>query len=653
MFFSNNPLKVFIFLFFFPAGVYSQNIPQPVAKPDPPVRIYQEVFDEIKKQNWTFAKVLADEYNNNTLSSYIRWLDITRPGSKHDFKSLKKFYYNHKDWPKIEIIKKKIESSINSSSDTKEVLDWYIENNPITVKGSIDYMEFRSKKGILDNKKEVIKDIWINKNLTYKQQKYFIGKYSNYWNATDNWERFDRLLWEGKNWSALKTLRRIKGDYRTLGNARIALSNRAGNVSELIRKVPKKLIDEPGLIYERMRWRRKAKLPSAADFLINPPDSIKNYRRWWINSRIVIRREINKKNYNLAYKLLKNHKIPLNIKSGIEAEWLSGWVAINFIKNKENALKHFKNVFNNAKTNYTKSNAAYWIGEILKQNKKFQESKEWFRISAKTEKSFYGNYSRIMLKNFQTKEEDILKEKPEKIDHLLKVVEILSKANQEKRAFPFLKKAFELCSNLQEKNFILEFSSQLKNKNFVVRLSKLDLNVSSSFSHPTILDLIPSRFKKNKNDLALIHSIILQESAFKVSAKSHAGARGLMQLMPFTAKRVASSMNLKYFRKALTRNPQYNILLGTTYIKSLLERFNNSLPLALAGYNAGPARVNIWLKRYGDPRKGKISYVNWIESIPIYETRNYVKRVIGNYNIYSKKFNADDIKDNFLLAKMI
>ena len=123
--------------------------------------------------------------------------------------------------------------------------------------------------------------------------------------------------------------------------------------------------------------------------------------------------------------------------------------------------------------------------------------------------------------------------------------------------------------------------------------------------------------------------------------------------MPFTAKRVASSMNLKYYRKALTRNPQYNILLGTTYIKSLLERFNNSLPLALAGYNAGPARVNIWLKRYGDPRKGKISYVNWIESIPIYETRNYVKRVIGNYNIYSKKFNADDIKDNFLLAKMI
>ena len=150
---------------------------------------------------------------------------------------------------------------------------------------------------------------------------------------------------------------------------------------------------------------------------------------------------------------------------------------------------------------------------------------------------------------------------------------------------------------------------------------------------------IPFQFQSPK-ELALIHAIILQESAFKVNAYSHAGARGLMQLMPYTAKVVAKNIKVKYYKKALTKNPNYNILLGSTYIKQLLERFENSLPLALAGYNAGPGRVKIWIKRYGDPRKNQISYENWIESIPIYETRNYIKKVMSNFRVYKHVFNV-------------
>ena len=149
---------------------------------------------------------------------------------------------------------------------------------------------------------------------------------------------------------------------------------------------------------------------------------------------------------------------------------------------------------------------------------------------------------------------------------------------------------------------------------------------------------VPQKFQ-NKMDLILIHSIIKQESAFMINAKSHAGARGLMQLMPFTARKVAQNLNIKYYKYALTTNPEYNILLGTTYIKSLLKKFEGSLPLALAGYNAGPRRVEIWIKRYGNPLKNQISMIDWIESIPIYETRNYVKKVITNYRVYKSIFN--------------
>ena len=183
-------------------------------------------------------------------------------------------------------------------------------------------------------------------------------------------------------------------------------------------------------------------------------------------------------------------------------------------------------------------------------------------------------------------------------------------------------------------------ANNLDEKSIITKLSRKLQTPSFDFSYPLIEKYIPGKFKNSKSTMALIHAITHQESNFRINAYSSAGARGLMQLMPFTAKKVAKDLKIKYFKKALTRNPQYNIILGTTYINQMLKRFDNSLPMALAAYNAGPGRVKIWNKRYGDPRNGEISYVNWIESIPISETRYYVKKVISNLRIYQKKYNV-------------
>ena len=129
---------------------------------------------------------------------------------------------------------------------------------------------------------------------------------------------------------------------------------------------------------------------------------------------------------------------------------------------------------------------------------------------------------------------------------------------------------------------------------------------------------------------------IKQESEFYTSAISRAGARGLMQIMPFTAKITAKSLNIKYDKDKILSDAEYNIKIGSKYFSQLYQEFDNSIILSIAGYNAGPTNVRKWLKIYGDPRNEEISYINWIESIPFSETRNYVQRVIENYVIYQK-----------------
>jgi soluble lytic murein transglycosylase len=146
--------------------------------------------------------------------------------------------------------------------------------------------------------------------------------------------------------------------------------------------------------------------------------------------------------------------------------------------------------------------------------------------------------------------------------------------------------------------------------------------------------VITSRLKNIKTEWALVHALIRQESMFDQYARSSAGAQGLMQLMPATAREVAKKLGLSYRPELLTAKPEYNIALGTYYIDKMTERFGGSYPMALAAYNAGPGRVEQWIKTFGDPRTGNVDLIDWIEMIPIYETRNYVQRVLEGVYVY-------------------
>ena len=144
----------------------------------------------------------------------------------------------------------------------------------------------------------------------------------------------------------------------------------------------------------------------------------------------------------------------------------------------------------------------------------------------------------------------------------------------------------------------------------------------------------------------LILAIIRQESEFDKKANSYAGARGMMQLMKYTAKLVAKQSRLPYSISRLTTDPEYNIKLGSYYFNSLLIDYNGVYPFAIAAYNAGPNRVKTWRRVNGDPSKNELNYVDWIELIRFKETRNYVQRVLENVNVYKYIINNKAVKIN-------
>ena len=181
-----------------------------------------------------------------------------------------------------------------------------------------------------------------------------------------------------------------------------------------------------------------------------------------------------------------------------------------------------------------------------------------------------------------------------------------------------------------------ELSTNISRYDFAIQIAKqasYEKRFHNDFNYPIIST--PKIINGRKiPESAFILSIIRQESEFDLSAHSHAGARGLMQLMPYTAKLVAKQAKLPYSKSRLTKDPEYNINLGSHYIAGLILEYDGAYPFAIAAYNAGPKRVRYWKKINKNPQKNQINYVDWIELIKFRETRNYVQRVLENYNVY-------------------
>ena len=218
----------------------------------------------------------------------------------------------------------------------------------------------------------------------------------------------------------------------------------------------------------------------------------------------------------------------------------------------------------------------------------------------------------------------------------VKTVYLLDELNEDKYTKHILRHLANDDINNGSEVLAAELATSINRYDFAIQVSKIasyQKRFHNKYNYPIIST--PKYINKRKiPESALILSIIRQESEFDLEANSHAGAKGLMQLMPYTAKLVSKQAKLPYSKSRLTTDPEYNINLGSHYIAGLILQYDGAYPFAVAAYNAGPNRVKYWKKINKNPQKKQVDYVDWVELIKFRETRNYVQRVMENYNVY-------------------
>jgi soluble lytic murein transglycosylase len=606
----------------------------------------KKAISEMKKGKWSAALKTSKKAKDKSIYNFIQWRHLLTKGNQASYFDYKSFIDKNEDYPRIGRIKYLAEHKLTTDKvSPKKIIDTYASSEPLSGFGRL----ILGESFILNGNKvlgiKFIKDGWITAELTKSELRFYRKKFKKYLNADDYIKRADYLAWNNKYWDLKRLLRYLPKDYELLYNARQLLMSKSYGVDTAISKVPNKFKNDAGLNYDRLKWRRKrGRVDSSVEILLkikNTKDYLVRPDKWWVEREIISRSLIYKKKYELAYKISSNHSMTEGPEFAA-AEWMSGWIALSFLNDPLLAKDHFENFYNNVGYPISVARGSYWLGRVYKELGDKELSKKWFKEASNYLTTYYGQLAFMELNpnsNFELSKD--LQIKKEYRDYffkkeIIKVIYLLDELDEDKYAKHMLRH----LANDDVKNgseiLAAELATNIERFDFAIQISKIasyEKRFHNKYNYPIIST--PKYINGRKiPESAFILSIIRQESEFDLSANSHAGAKGLMQLMPYTAKLVAKQAKLPYVKSRLTSDPEYNINLGSHYIAGLILNYDGAYPFAIAAYNAGPNRVKYWKKINKDPQKKQINYIDWIELIKFKETRNYVQRVLENYNVY-------------------
>lgn len=612
--------------------------------PTPPQRsLYAQAFGAIDADQFDRAKALAQRITDPLARKALTWYRLVEQRKGGDFKTYLGFLKANPGWPWRRTLRHRAEGVMPSSLPARRVLSFFADRAPQSPYGAERYADALRTVGRTAKARKVLRETWVTGDFPYGDEAAFADRYDSLLDQKLHRQRLNRLIWDGRYRAAERQLERVDAPgVRRLAVARIRLARMNAGVDRAIAAVPDGLRDHPGLIYERARWRmRKGRYQDTAE-LVDPPESgYPHPRKWWRVRHWVARKALANDNIARAYRVAANHEM----QSGLgfaQAEWLAGWLALRHRNEPRVALGHFRALYEGTSTPVSRARGAFWAGRAAKRRGLPDRGRRWFETAATRLTTFYGQLAAARL------DEQMFLALPKRPEptaaerarfnarELVRAVRAMADLGRDDKVDPFLRDMAAGVDDRVEGRMVADLAKDVGRPGLAVEIAR-DLRrrgmILPQHLYPE-REMAVGGSPRHGVDQSLLLAVARQESSFDVGAISPAGAYGLMQLMPATARHMAAELDIPFDLTRLRTDARYNLRLGSAYLSDLVNQYDGSLLLGVAAYNAGPTRVDRWLRQYGDPRTDEVWPVHWIEHIPISETRNYVQRVFESYMIY-------------------
>jgi peptidoglycan lytic transglycosylase len=621
-----------------------------------PLASLEAALKAAEAKHWPEAAGHAAKTGIPVAAKLIEWMRLGDENAGARFDEVATFIAANPDWPDRKRLRRRAEEAITPDLPDDRILAWFAKAPPETPDGAFQYARVLETLGRTEDAGRAVRHAWTTMEMGKQQAEDFRRRFHKYIRQDDDAALLDRLLWDREVTPARRQLRFLPKEYRALAESRIAFMIRSRKAPATLRAVSKALQDDPGLIFEQVRYYRRNRKPeTAVEILLRHPKLPEGPRadRWWRERQYLVRWALSEDDTETAYKLVSTH-VQTNGRDHAEAEWLAGWIALRKRDKPTEALRHFQALHDKVTYPVSRSRAAYWLArtyEVLEQN---NTATRWYREAAVHVTRFYGQ---LAAGHLLETERPTLPPEPEpsavqaaafEAGELPQIVRLMAALNRRNELRNFMMAITNAARQPTDWTLAARLAEDVGRYDLAVSVAKLALREGVILSDTGYPALEPATAKDATfPDPHILYAVTRQESAFDMEAISHAGARGLMQIMPQTALRVARALKVPFSAARLTHDPTYNLRIGQAYLAQMLDEYDGSLLLAFAAYNAGPLRVERWLQRYGDPGPNIYDAVDWAESIPFTETRNYIQRVIENLTVYRSRENGRDLALTF------
>lgn len=594
--------------------------------------------------DWTFVREARFGISHPVASRLLLWR-IATADARAIFSELNLALEELEGWPREDAIQREAEWKLAASGLGPDLTaSWFSRREPLTGEGRIAYGEALIALGRADDGREQIREAWRTQSLRQTYQSQVLREHGDILTAADHAERVDYLLWAGQRSLASALLPQLSAGERRVADARIRLAARGSGVDGAVNAVPASLQNDPGLVFERTRWRRRAGNTSGAlDLALELPDAHSNtaaLESMWSERKLIILDLMREGDHDTAYRLAAANGMSAGV-SFADAEFLAGWLALVHLNRPEDALAHFNRLEAGVTTPVSLGRAKYWQGRAAEAAGDARLARDRFTAAAQHATTYYGQLAILALgpdaAELDLPPDPVISEADRTAFNNREDIIALRLLGELNQTFLFRTFAAHLEDRMEtplEQAMLADIALdhlRLRESVRAAKAGRMQGMILAERAYP-LVD-VPTDAPVIA-DPALTLSVIRQETEFDARAVSGAGARGMMQMMPATARATARQLGLPYTFEWLTDDPDYNMRLGMAHLQDVVDDYNGSLVMALAAYNAGGGRVARWVQEYGDPRYGAIDPIDWVESLPFAETRNYVQRVIENLQVY-------------------
>ena len=581
------------------------------------------------------------------------WRQLRRD-NRPSFERAARFAIGYPDWPEAGVIRARAEAALDGNARPELITEFFRQTPPTTGNGWARLAEAYAAQGRNAEAYGAARTAWMQPSLSGSAESVVRNRFWSALTREDHDRRIDALLFDRQTNRAVDILDLSSPAERPVAEARIALQRGSSDANALFARVQDRMASHAGLLMDRARYYRSAGdttgswrlLAQPHQFTTRPTDVDK-----WFEMLLLAADEANRaQDYSTAFNIsrqLEDAFMPGDDKTlqpyGVrdkytDLAWLAGTVARDRLRRFDAASTMFELYSGGGRSLQVKTKGLYWAGRSAAEGNNPQRARTMFERAAETPELFYAQLALERLGREIPVPRDLPGVEPAVAAEFnaRPIVAALPRlANSRDEQALFVRALAESLESEGERVAASRLASQIGRPDLGVWIARASRNNGSDFYYKSAWPIHEAGAPGGQL-WSFAHGITRQESSFDRSARSHANAFGMMQLLPGTARDQARRSGLPYDYGRLTSDPAYNVRLGSDYLALRLGQWDGNLALAAASYNAGHGNALKWVRRYGDPRTNQVDTLQWIESIPFSETRGYVQRVVENAAVYDR-----------------